>query len=159
MIGGAAACGTKQVEFDYAVEAGEMIHVALRFDGDSSSRWVFCTPDGKTFGCFIEVLNENAYSAGEESMENKATNTGASEPKVSDGDSLQPDAPDVELDDWEKAENADVCSWAMCVALAHLRQKGYEDDALNEYLLNSYVLDVGKVECVLEVMRAESMCE
>ena len=91
-------------------------------------------------------------------MENKATNTAASEPKLSDDDSLKPNTPDVELDEWEEVENVDE-SLAMCEALAHLRQKGYEDDALNEYLLNSYVLDVGKVECVLEVMRAESMCE
>jgi hypothetical protein len=158
LIGGAAACGTKQVEFDYAVEAGEMIHVALRFDGDASSRWVFCTPDGKTFGCFIEVLNENANSADEESMENKAMNTGASEPQVSDDDALMLNTPDVELDDWEEVENVNV-SLAVCVALAHLRQRGYEDDALNAYLLSTYALDVDKVERVLEVMRTESMCE
>jgi len=158
LIGGAAACGTRQVEFDYAVEVGEMIHVALRFDGDASSRWVFCKPDGKTFGCFIEVLNENANSADEESMENKATNTAASEPKLSDDDSLKPNTPDVELDEWEEVENVDE-SLAMCEALAHLRQRGYEDDTLNAYLLSTYVRDVDKVERMLEVMKTESMCE
>ena len=29
--------------------------VGLQFAGDASSRWVLCTPNGKTFGCIIEV--------------------------------------------------------------------------------------------------------
>jgi hypothetical protein len=163
LIGGAAACGTERVEFDYAVEAGEMIHVALRFDGDASSRWVFCTPDGKTFGCFIEVLNQTTNASDEDSTDAKATDAALSEPKAMEAKAIDvetstPDVPDVALDDWEEVENVDL-SLALCVALAHLRQKGYEDDTLNAYLLNTYVMDVDKVERVLEVMRAESMRE
>jgi len=164
-IGGAAACGTERVEFDYAVEAGEMIHVGLQFAGDASSRWVFCTPDGKTFGCFIEVLNETTNSAGDESTETKGTTAvapgtcfQAGTCEAAEEEALKPDSPDVQLDDWEEVENMDL-SMAMCVALAHLRQKGYEDDSLNAYLLTKHVMDVNKVERMLEVMRTESMRE
>jgi hypothetical protein len=159
-IGGAAACGTERLEFDHAVEAGELIHVALEFDGDAESRWVFCTPDGKTFGCFIEVLNQTAKSADEESIEPEETTAAALAhgPKADGVDPLKPNSPDVELDEWEEVENVDI-SLAMCVAMAHLRQRGYEDDTLNAYLLNTYIMDVDKVERVLEVMRTESTRE
>merc|ERR1719379_826249 len=81
LIGGEAACGTERVEFDYAIEAGEMIHVGLQFAGDANSRWVFCTPNGKTFGCIIEVVNETVTSADDDSTEDKENNAVASEPK------------------------------------------------------------------------------
>jgi hypothetical protein len=160
LVGGADACGTKRVDFDYAVEAGEMIHVALQFEGDASSRWVFCTPDGKTFGCFIEVVNETANPARKEKTAANATNDEPKEveTKASEPDMSKPASPDAELDDWEEVENADLAV-AMCVALDYLRQRGYEDDTLNAYLLNTYVMDIDRVERVLEVMRAESMRE
>jgi hypothetical protein len=157
LIGGAAACGTERVEFDYAIEAGEMIHVALRFAGDASSRWVFCTPSGKTFGCVIEVLNETAV---EESTEDKEHNVDAAEPKADGAESLKEDTSDAEFyaqldeDDWEEVENVDL-NLTMCAALDYLRQKGYEDDNLNAHLLISTDLDVDKVERTLEVLRTE----
>jgi hypothetical protein len=153
LTGGAAACGTERVEFDYAIEAGEMIHVGLQFAGDANSRWVLCTPNGKTFGCIIEVLNE---TPGDDATEDKEDNVVA--PKAAAAESLELESPDAEMDEWEEVENVDL-NLAMCVAMAHLRQKGYEDDTLNAYLLQTYGLDVDRVERVLGVMRTESFRE
>lgn len=162
LIGGAAACGTERVEFDYAIEAGEMFHVGLQFAGDASSRWVLCTPDGKTFGCYVEVLNETADDLATEDKEDNEVAPKPKNNKAADAESLKPDSLnvelDVEMDDWEEVENADL-NLAMCVALAHLQEKGYEDDNLNAYLLQTYGLDVDKVERVLGVMRMESLRE
>jgi hypothetical protein len=154
LIGGAAACGTERVEFDYAIEAGEMIHVGLQFAGDASSRWVFCTPEGKTFGCLIEVLNQTATDDSTEDKEKSVVVPGPQHFNIGD----EAAAPDAEMDEWEEVENADL-NLAMCVTLAHLRQKGYEDDNLNAFLLDTYRMDVDKVERLLEVMRTESLRE
>jgi hypothetical protein len=107
-------------------------------------------------------LNETADDL---ATEDKEDNEVAPKPKVNkaaDAESLKPDSLnvelDVEMDEWEEVENVDL-NLAMCVALAHLQQKGYEDDNLNAYLLQTYGLDVDKVERVLGVMRMESLRE